>query len=260
MFNSLQEYYEYLSGITSKTQDATNTQSWEQSASGSYTNQAQQLLASPPTGSGTKGVYEIHIPLTYTPTENNMWYIPTGPAQLSQLGAFLIAGNKWTKYKIDLIDSSGYTYNLNPMFYFRKNKCGKYNPYQLFWLNPHGGFDSHIFYMKNRINFNIERILWEHRYSDTYQLGERGTTVYKTIVEQEITLQSDWLTQSESQILNQLTMSPEVYMLYIFNGNPFKIPLVVNDTQTEYADKKLDKMVNMTIKVSPAYKRISQTT
>lgn len=208
--------------------------------------------------------YYTGFTLDYTTSWNQMYYIPTGPKELQSMGMFngVISGSTWASYEIDLTNGilSGSTiWNTYPMTYYRKTKCNKYNPIQLFWLNPHGGFDRYTFYKKNYISYDIERTLWEHRFSDTYVLGERGTTVYKTKSKENIELNTDWLSSSESQILSQLELSPEVYAVYEYKNNVYKIPYIINDTSFDYKEIKNEKMVSMKINITPAFNRVSQT-
>jgi hypothetical protein len=202
---------------------------------------------------------------TLTPYEtsaNNMYYFPTGPKELGAKGIFTRAGDKWIAYQIDLtdgLDGSAKVYTKYPMTYYRKCKNTNYNPLQVFWINPHGGFDRYTFYKKNYIEYDVERTVWQHRFSDTYTLGERGKTVYKVKADEKITLNTDYLTASESQTLSQLMMSPEVYVVYEYRSRVYKIPYLVVDTKFQYKDIKNEKMVSMEIQIEPAWNRVSQT-
>lgn len=210
--------------------------------------------------------YYTGFTLTYTNTNNQMYYIPSGPKELNDMGIFDYANSSgrgdWVSYQIDLtngLSAVATTWNYYPMIYLRVGKCDKYNPIQLFWLNPHGGFDRYTFYKKNYISYDVERTLWEHRFSETYQLGERGTTVYKTKSKQNIEMNTDWLSASEAQTLSQLELSPEVYAVYEYKNNVYKIPYIINDTSFDYKEIKNEKMVSMKINITPAWNRVSQT-
>lgn len=207
--------------------------------------------------------YITGFTISYTNTNNQMYYIPSGPAQMESMGLFdNLSGATWISYQVDLTDGltdESTVYNTYTMTYYRQNKCSKYDPWQLFWLNPHGGFDRYTFYLKNYISYDLERTMWQHRFSDTYTLGERGSTVYKTKVDETIMLNTDWLTESESQIISQLFMSPEVYASYKYKGLVYKIPYVIKDTKAMYKEIKNEKMVSYEVNVMPAWNRVSQT-
>lgn len=202
------------------------------------------------------GSYYTGFTLTHTSLNNQMYYISTGPKDVESL-----LRSSWVSYEVDLTDGllgSSKIWNKYPMYYFKACKDDRYTPWQLFWLNPHGGFDRHTFYKKNYLEYNVERTNWRHRFSDTYVLGERGETVYKTQATQTVILNTDFLTQSEAQILSQLKMSPEVFATYNYKDKVYKIPYVVEDTNFQYKDIKTEKMVVMEIKLRPAWVRTSQ--
>jgi hypothetical protein len=208
--------------------------------------------------------YVTGFTITNTTSSNEMMFIPSGPQDMLNMGMFDAAagsGNTWISYEINLTYSgtSNEYYNKYPMRYYRKQKCNKYGPVQLFWMNPHGGFDNYTFYKKNYTSYEIARTMWNHRFSNNYVLGERGATVYKTKAVQGIQLNSDILTASESQILSQLEMSPEVYMVYDYLGTVYKIPYVITDTKFTYKDLKNEKVSTMEINITPAWNRVSQT-
>jgi hypothetical protein len=220
-------------------------------------------------GTPVKPIFKRHISsyytgytLTYTTSNNYMYYIPTGPVELAEMGLFDKAGDTWVAYQIDLTNGLGSAptiFNKYPMTYYRKLKCNKYGPMQLFWLNPHGGFDRYTFYKKNYTSYEIERTIWEHRFSPNYVLGERGTTVYKTKAVPTITLNTDYLSASETQVLAELEMTSEVYAVYQYAGVVYKIPYIVVDTKFQVKDLRTDKASVMEINIQPAWSRTSQT-
>jgi len=180
------------------------------------------------------------------------WSIPAGPSQLTELGYFN-TGKTWSKYRIDIV-SGAYKHNLFSTVFYRKNKCySKFRRYELVWRNPHGGYDTHLFYLKNNLKYTIERMLFEKRLSPNYNIGDRGTTQYSTKVKETITLNSDWITQNEYQLLTQLIMSPEVYMFYNYLSSSYIVPMVIVDTDIDYKYVDQDKLVGMTIQLTPSF-------
>ena len=218
----------------------------------------------PPSFKQRVSSYYDGIALSYSTTNNQMYQIPTGPKELDALGVFDHAdvNDGWLSYQIDLTDGlfpTSIVYNSDPMYYYRKSKCSKYEPVQIFWLNPHGGYDTYTFYKKNYISYDVDRTTWQHRFSDTYTLGERGTTVYKTKAVETITLNTDWLSESESQTLSQMVMSPDVNLVYDYLGEIYKIPYVISTSKLQYKERKNEKMVSYEIEITPAWNRVSQT-
>jgi hypothetical protein len=110
-----------------------------------------------------------------------------------------------------------------------------------------------LFYLKNNLKYTIERMLFEKRLSPNYNIGDRGTTQYSTKVKETITLNSDWITQNEYQLLTQLIMSPEVYMFYNYLSSSYIVPMVIVDTDIDYKYVDQDKLVGMTIQLTPSF-------
>lgn len=190
------------------------------------------------------------------------YYFPIGPYQAIN-GSNVLATytDTWGMYEIDLM--SGTTIlNKSPFVVYRNDKCDKYGKWQLFWLNPHGGFDTYTFDMKIDIDYNTERVTYKQRMKPeytTYQAGERVLKVNSTEV---ITLRTNLITQIESQLLIQMVQSPVVYAKKIYNYGggsvPYGVPYIVENTQTKYANKRNDKEVYMEIQIRPSNEKIVQ--
>lgn len=186
--------------------------------------------------------------------ETYMWSIPTGPKQLIEMG-FIDTGLTWLKYKIDIIKKSeggNIIFNKQPYIYY--NKCKiifKYNKYELFWRNPHGGYDSYLFTIKNDLQFNISRDIYKKRLSNDYSLGDRGSIPYSVETSEVYTLKSDYLTQNELQVMVQLCSSSDVYITY----NNDIIPMIVLDDTIKYSYINQNKLISLDINVTPSFNR-----
>lgn len=220
----------------------------------------------PPTPQFDDNINYYYTGFTITYTGNNhMWYIPSGPKELEAMGMFdeiiQVSGGTWISYEIDItsdLTSGATVYNIQPMIYYRVNKCGKYQPIQLFWMNPHGGFDTYTFNKKNYMTYKVEKTYWNKRFSDDYVLGERGVTTFNTDSIKNIILNTDYLNDVESQLLVQLVQSPEVYAVFEYNDEIYKIPYIVVTNNIEYKQIKNEKMVQQEIVIQPAWSRVSQ--
>jgi hypothetical protein len=153
--------------------------------------------------------------------------------------------------------------NLTPFQVFRKNKCNKYDKWQLFWLNPHGGFDTYVFDRKRDIEYKISRDTFKQKLNyanyTPYQAGEK---VFNTEVQQNVTLRTNNLTQMEAQLLIQLAQSPVVYALrtYYYSGATYSygVPYIVETDTIKYPQKRNEKEIFMEIKIRPANNKIIQ--
>jgi hypothetical protein len=86
-------------------------------------------------------------------------------------------------------------------------------------------------------NTNIKRNTYKsnpNQWSGTnysYSTTSRGLSQYETILDDAITINSDWITEAESIWLEQLVTSPDVY---IYDGNNL---VSVNITDSSYQTK-----------------------
>lgn len=211
-------------------------------------------------------VYDTNISALYA--DSKMFYFPISMRSLivRSLVNTNIAQN-WMYYKINLIDSSGNTYNKNPFYVYNKCKDVKYSKWQLFWLNPHGGFDTFTFDRKIDINYKIERTTYKQRTPaggptsfDSYFGGEK---IFNINSNEEITLRSYSLTQKESQLLIQLSQSPVIYLMkeYKYDTNSvykYGVPYIVVSDEPKYEQKVNSKIIYYEIILKPANQKIIQ--
>ncbi len=139
------------------------------------------------------------------------------------------------------------------------NGCSKYESYRVHFLNKFGGFDSFTFNKVSKQNESIERKQYKKIYGSiegrwSYNKYDRGAINYNTSIKDTLTLNSDWIIEAESEWLEQLIVSPEVY-LDINNEL-----IAVNITNSSYEKKKTinDKIFNLTIELEYSQKRFTQ--
>jgi len=153
--------------------------------------------------------------------------------------------------------------NTKPFFVYKKPKCDKYTKWQLFWLNPHGGFDNYTFDKIKDIDYNIERTTYKQRLpTDSYSTYDAGEKIFDIKVEEIITLRTGLLTQLESQLIMQLVQSPVVYGIttYYYNDAhyPYGVPYIVVTDAIRYGQKNNTKEVMYEIQIRPANQKILQ--
>lgn len=97
-------------------------------------------------------------------------------------------------------------------------ECSKYDPVTLHFLNTLGGYDSYTFRKRTIRTLNAEKKTYEQnsfRYSTgSYGYSNRsgGVTNYNTKLTEQWVLNTDFLTDSEAEFIEQLQFSPMVYM------------------------------------------------
>lgn len=114
---------------------------------------------------------------------------------------------------------SGYTGKASETYRFDLyQECSKYDPVTLHFLNTLGGFDSFTFTKRTVERINADKKTYERdpfTYSAgaySYNLKTGGVANYSTSLTEEWELNTDWITDNEAQLIEQLEFSPVVYM------------------------------------------------
>ena len=164
-------------------------------------------------------------------------------------------------YDIDIMSGS-IVLNDQPFRVIKNKNDNKYGKWQVFWLNPHGGFDTFVFDKKNELNYKIKRDTYKIKLGPIYSTYEAGERVFNTEVTEEITLRSKLLTQMEAQMLTQLAQSPVVYVVMTYQNGltsiPYGVPYIVVNDKIKYEQKVNDKEITMEITLRPSNQRVVQ--
>lgn len=115
--------------------------------------------------------------------------------------------------------------------------CSKYSPIRFKFMNNYGKYDYYTFTGAKTKSTNIKRNTYKsnpNQWSGTnynYSRTSRGLSQYETVLDDTITINSDWITEAESEWLEQLVTSPDVY---IYEGSNL---VSVNITNANYETK-----------------------
>jgi len=139
------------------------------------------------------------------------------------------------------------------------NRCSKYNNTDLFFLNRLGGVESFRFDMIRRDNYDIVRKSFKSNPYElsgtnyTYSAQSHSKSDYFTQANERITLNSNNITEAESEWLKELLMSPRVWM---YDGTL----KAVNITSSAYEIRKAvnDKVFNLTLEIETSFPDKSQ--
>ena len=136
-------------------------------------------------------------------------------------------------------------------------ECSQYPTVRLHWMNKLGGFDTFNF-NKNTINaMDIERKQFKAPLPIGYSKQDRLKTNYNTTINDKISINSDWITEAESTLLEELATSPVIYLER--SATEF---IAVNITNTSYEIKTFltdRKMFNVTFDIEYTYSRYRQS-
>jgi hypothetical protein len=126
------------------------------------------------TGGSVVDNYTIHV-------KNSQFGIPTSVSE-------------FRKYKID-------------------NTCTNYEKQRVVFLNRLGGYDYFNFTLDSKRTLAITRTEYEKMLNWNYTIGDRGKTLLAQKAEIKMTMNSNWITETDSLWLEELLTSPEVFIL-----------------------------------------------
>jgi hypothetical protein len=136
-------------------------------------------------------------------------------------------------------------------------ECSIYPTVRLHWLNKLGAFESFNFIRNSKTNIDIERKQFKAPLSIGYSKSDRLKTDYNTTITDNINIQSDWISQEQSLLLEQLATSPVVYLER--SSTNF---IAVNITNSNYEIKKFlndRKLFNISFDMEYTYSRYRQS-
>jgi hypothetical protein len=181
------------------------------------------------------------------------WRIAIGPQDIANIDPALMTGstpstvlNGAKSYTIMLLNSTNaqeseaVTFNLD-------QQCSKYEPVRLHWLNRLGGIDSFNFNLKSMNKTDVKRESYHQQHHTftgfvyDYTKASRGQTDYDIQMTEKLTVNTEYLTESESTWMNDLFTSPVLYRevnneLIAMNitGNSIQKKTSLNDKLMQY--------------------------
>jgi hypothetical protein len=137
------------------------------------------------------------------------------------------------------------------------NSCTKYDSVRLHWLNNLGAFDSFTFMKVSRDKTNVERKQFKKFQPLDYAKTFRAKTNYYTKASDSITINSDYLTDSEYEGMKQLIESPIVMMEV--DSNTY-VPVNIIDTNYEFKKYVNDRrMSNIELTIEYTFDNFRQS-
>jgi hypothetical protein len=130
--------------------------------------------------------------------------------------------------------------------------CGKFDPMRLAYLNKYGVYDFFNFDLVSKTTFDVEKKGYERNYSGSIYEADgvrvkNINPIYYTKETQKWKIISDYLTDSQAEILRELYSSPLVYMNLV-NDNyitPSWIPAKPTASTYEVKKTAVDKVFNI---------------
>ena len=138
------------------------------------------------------------------------------------------------------------------LHYSLDNDCNVDENFRFVWLNRLGGWDYFNFKLGGKQTINVERETYKKLLSRDYSVGDRGDTTYAQKSEEMWSVQSNWITEAESEWLRGMIESREVY--HMKNGDIY--PIQIMDTSYQVKSAIRDQIFNVVIQFKYAFNRV----
>lgn len=183
---------------------------------------------------------------------------PTTPAIALQDFLNTTINSRWEIYFTDTNHN-----RITESFYSRWNTlCTPHTIYQLYFKNKWGGYDTFDFIRASQISTSINRsnykkVMGSFKSSSsyTYNDSDRYNTSFHTSYQENILINSDWITEDESVWLQELLTSPDIRTDI---GTNFLVPINIIETEYIQRQAKTDKIFNLQIKIQVSFNEIRQ--
>lgn len=204
-------------------------------------------------GSSSKSVYL---------SGNTMYSFGCGPANLIS-GITLSSG--YTYYTVHLSLGSGgeedFFSEIITINY--EYKCDRYDYTRVYWLNEHGGWSNFLFNKKKYINVKYNRSIYDrflgYNYSTNSTLNtQRGLSQYNLDINEIITLNTKYIDDNETTLIESLLNSADVRVLETINGVDLFIPYIVVNTDFNKKNNSDDRLYGYSIDIQKATQKITQ--
>jgi hypothetical protein len=189
---------------------------------------------------------------TFTPTTREYLYNINAGKFLIDTSGLTPTGNN---YVIRLLDVSDNTIALKSFRYVQE--CSQYETIRLHWMNKLGGWDSFNFIKNSSRAIDIERKQFKAPLEIGYSKSDRLKQNYNTTITDVININSDWVSDEVSELLEELATSPLIY-LERSATNFIAVNIVNNsyDVRKYMSDRKL---FNVSFDIEYTYNRYRQT-
>ena len=189
---------------------------------------------------------------SFTPTTREYLYnINAGKLLIDGVGTLL--SNEI--YIIRLLDSSDNIITQKSFRYVQE--CSQYETIRLHWMNKLGGWDSFNFIKNSQRAIDIERKQFKAPLEIGYAKSDRLKQNYNTTITDVMNINSDWVSDEVSELLEELATSPLIY-LERSATNFIAVNIVNNsyDVRKYMTDRKL---FNVSFDIEYTYNRYRQT-
>jgi len=184
--------------------------------------------------------------------------LPVYPANLNDYTALTVKPSlfpNWRCYTVTVFN--GATQKSEPFIFYNAGVYGqhdcKYYNMRLAFVNSRGGWDYFNFIKKSETTDEIDRKKFRKvLYNGTtgvFNATDRGLQERRNLVQQVITITSDYISEGEFKFLRSLLVSNQVEWLTEDAGKPINIPVNIDDTSYVEKNTRDGKLYNVTLKM-----------
>jgi hypothetical protein len=184
--------------------------------------------------------------------------LPVYPANLNDYTALAVKPSlfpNWRCYTVTVYN--GATQKSEPFIFFNAGVYGqydcKYYNMRLGWVNSRGGWDYFNFIKKSETTDEIERKKYRkvlfNGTTSVFSATDRGLQERRNMVQQVITITSDYISEGEFELLRSLLVSNQVEWLTEDAGKSINIPVNIDDTSYVEKNTRDGKLYNVTLKM-----------
>jgi hypothetical protein len=191
-------------------------------------------------------------------------YVGVGPGNLEAQSTDSAAqpsdgsNNDWAYYEV-YATTTGMGALRSAVYYFVKEdgSCKGYKVRRLAWRNSVGGYDYFNFKRKSIQTTNVERNTYssmlgtydQARFS--YDNTQRGKATRETTANLKETINTDWLSEEQANLIEKLIMSTDVYIVENADTT-YTQPVMITDSSFLRKTVVNDKMIQYTINIEYA--------
>jgi len=184
--------------------------------------------------------------------------LPVYPANLNDWTGLTVKPSlfaNWRCYTVAVLNSvngKSETYIFYNTHDYGQADCN-FDNIRLGWVNSRGGWDYFNFTKKSEITNEIERKTFRkvlfNGGASIFTANDRTLTQRQNLVQQVLTVTSDYITEGEFILLRSLLASNQVTWLTEYDGKFIEIPVNIDDTS--YVEKRSSdgKLYNVTLRV-----------
>ncbi len=199
------------------------------------------------------------------PAGYNISQIPAGAVVSGTLANFL---NTTTNARWEIYFTDSAHNRISKSFYSSwDTNCTSHTIYQIYFKNKLGGYDVFDFTRASQKSVDIKRSKFQKIMGRTsedtgvfiYRDYDRFETNFYTEYKENIKLNSNWITETQSVWLQEMLTSPDIRMDIIgATGSHFLVPVNIIETNYTQRQHKTDKTFNIEINIQPSFKELRQ--